>query len=305
VAATFSAVDAGSLDGQSLLRVLAGDATQSPIARATALSELNPPRDAAALATLTDGLRDSSALVRFGALQTVEGFPLESRLRLAEPLLSDPARAIRIEAARMLAAAPLEQFSPGRQAAFQRAASEFVETQRYNADRTEAHVSLGTFLAERGDAAGANAELESAIRMGPSSIPAYVNLADVYRAQGRDADGERVLREGLVEAPESGALHYALGLALTRLNRGDTALREFARAAGLEPGNARFAYVHAIALHSSGKLDPAIAQLKTALTLHPANADILTALAKFYAERGDAVQAKRYAEQLRTLSPNR
>lgn len=304
VATTFTAVDAGALDGQSLLRALASDTTQSSIARATAFAELNPPRDAASLATLTDGLRDASALVRFGALQTVEQFPVETRVRLAEPLLSDPTRAIRIEAARMLAAATLEQLSPERQTAFQRAASEFVETQRYNADRTEARVSLGTFLAERGDAAGANVELESAIRMGPSSIPAYVNLADVYRAQGRDADGERVLREGLSEAPRSGALHYALGLALTRLNRGDTALREFARAAGLEPGNARFAYVHAIALHSSGKLDAAIDQLKAALTLHPANADILNALAKFYAERGDAEQAKRYAEQLRTLSPN-
>ena len=104
-------------------------------------------------------------------------------------------RAIRIEAARMLADVPAQQLSPERQVAFERAAAEFVETQRYNADRAEARVSLGTFLAERGDAARAEEELQSAIRLEPSSIPAYVNLADVYRAQGRDADGERILRE--------------------------------------------------------------------------------------------------------------
>jgi len=132
-------------------------------------------------------------------------------------------------------------------------------------------------------------------------IPAYVNLADVYRAQGRDADGERLLREGLVRSPRSGALHYALGLVLTRLKRGDSALHEFARAAGLEPGNPRFAYVHAIALHSAGKVDAAIAQLKAALTTHPGNGDILSALVNFHAARGEAIEAKRYADQLRAL----
>jgi Flp pilus assembly protein TadD len=140
--------------------------------------------------------------------------------------------------------------------------------------------------------------------MEPSSIPAYVNLADVYRALGRDADGERLLRDGLTSAPKSGVLHFSLGLALTRLNRSDTALREFARAAGLEPGNARFAYVHAIALHSAGKVDAAIERLKSALTDHPGNGDILAALVKFYEARGESAQAQRYANQLRAISAN-
>ena len=110
---------------------------------------------------------------------------------------------------------------------------------------------------------------------------------------------------GLAGAPKSGALHYALGLALTRLNRGDTALREFARAAGLEPGNARFAYVHAIALNSAGKADAAIAALKAALATHPTNGDILSALASFYETRGENAEASRYRERLRALRANR
>ena len=36
----------------------------------------------------------------------------------------------------------------------------------------------------------------------PSSIPAYINLADVYRLLGRDAEGERILRAGLSRAPQ-------------------------------------------------------------------------------------------------------
>jgi Tfp pilus assembly protein PilF len=304
LATTIVAADSSALDAQARLSALAVDSTQSAIARATALAELNFPRTGAALTVLANSLRDSSALVRLGALQSVAHFPVASRLSMVEPLLSDSMRSIRMEAASLLAAVPAEQMSADGQAAFERAAAEYVDAQRYNADRAEARVNLGTFLAERGDLVGAETELRSAIRMAPSSIPAYVNLADLYRTLGRDADGERLLRDGLAGAPKSGVLHFALGLALTRLNRGDSALREFARAAGLEPGNARFAYVHAIALHSAGKVDAAIARLKSALTAHPGNGDILAALVKFYEARGESAEARRYADQLRALTPH-
>jgi predicted CXXCH cytochrome family protein len=302
LAATLAAVDANAPDAQARLRALATDPEQSRIARATALSELTPPPGGPALDALRAASSDSSALIRFGALQAAERLPGQQRLSLVEPLLSDPVRAIRIEAVRQLAGVPVEQLSPDRQYAFHRAATEFVETQRYNADRPEARIALGTFFAERGDAASAESELQSAIRLMPSSVPAYVNLADVYRTLGRDAEGENVLRSGLRRVPQSAALHYALGLVLTRLQRGDAALREFSRATGLEPGNARFAYVNAIALHSSGKADAAIAQLRKALDLHPVDGDIIAALADFYRQRGDSTLATHYAERLRKLS---
>jgi Tfp pilus assembly protein PilF len=305
LATTLAATDAGALDAQAQLRALATDVEQSAIARATAFSELTPPPGGPSVDALRVGLNDSSALIRFGALQAVERLPLALRLQLAAPLLADTLRSIRVEAVRLLAAVPTDQLSPEQQYAFQRASTDFVETQRYNADRAEARVALGTFYAERGNVAEAEHELQSAIRLMPSSVPAYVNLADVYRTLGRDAEGESILRTGLSRVPQSGALHYALGLVLTRLQRGDTALREFSRAAGLEPGNARFAYVNAIALHSSGKSDAAIAQLRSALAIHQADGDIISALADFYRQRGDSVQATRYANRLRQLSANR
>jgi Flp pilus assembly protein TadD len=50
-------------------------------------------------------------------------------------------------------------------------------------------------------------------------------------------------------------VHHALGLALVRLNRNDEALTEFGAARNLDPDQARFAYVYAVALHSSGRLN--------------------------------------------------
>ena len=197
---------------------------------------------------------------------------------------------------------PAERLDVEQRAAFDRAAAEYVETQRYNADRAEARANLGTFYAHRGDAAGAEQALQAAIRLEPLFAPAYVNLADLYRARGRDADAERILRQGLHRSPQSAVLHHALGLALVRVQRIDVALVELGRAAALEPDNVRFAYVYAVALHSTGRAREAIARLEEALAAHPNDRDILEALASFHHARGEDIAAKKYADRLRALS---
>jgi Tfp pilus assembly protein PilF len=297
-AAALSAANSGLLDAREQLRAIASDSTQPAIARATALAELNAPTSSA----LSEGLRDPNPLVRLGILQSLVNAPLNARLSLAAPLLSDPVRAVRIEAASVLAPVPAAQFSAEQRAAFERTASEYVESQRYNADRAEARVNVGTFYGNQGDLSGAEDEIKAAIRLEPFFIPAYANLADLYRAGGRDSDGERLLREGLKTAPKSAILHHALGLALVRMKRTDEALGELERATALEPRNARFAYVHAVALQSTGKAQAAVGRLERALVAHPNDRNILEALASFHEARGESAAAKQYADRLRALS---
>ena len=79
-------------------------------------------------------------------------------------------------------------------------------------------------------------------------VPAWANLADLMRMQGREADAESALREGIARAPEDATLHHALGLSLVRQKKSDAALSELKRATELAPGNARFAYVYGIAM---------------------------------------------------------
>jgi hypothetical protein len=72
----------------------------------------------------------------------------------------------------------------------------------------------------------------------------------------------------------------------------------------LEPANARFSYVYAVALHSTGKSDAAIKRLEKTLVVHPNDRNILQALASFYQARGEKAAAEKYAERLRTLAAN-
>src|SRR5215831_15977658 len=257
-AGAFAKANAGAVGAAVDLRGVAGDAGASAIARATALSEIDANANSTTLDIVVKGLRDPSPLVRLGALDALAVAPPELRLRYAVPLLSDPLKAIRIEAASVLAGVPLTSASAEQRAAFDRAAAEYVESQRFNADRAEARVNLGTFEAERGDVGRAEQDLKAAIALEPAYVPAYVNLADLYRARGQNAEAARVLRDGLQRAPKSAALHYALGLALVRAKRNDEALQELAQATRLDPGNGRFAYVYGVALHSAGRSDTAI-----------------------------------------------
>ncbi len=82
------------------------------------------------------------------------------------------------------------------------------------------------------------------------------------------------------------------------------ALAEFRRATELEPGEASYQYVYAVALHSGGQRDEAVTVLKEALKRHPGNREILSALVSFSRLAGDFTVALGYAERLAVIAPD-
>ena len=82
------------------------------------------------------------------------------------------------------------------------------------------------------------------------------------------------------------------------------ALESLKRATELAPENARYSYVYAVALHSSGNSKAAITRLKNIVADHPADRDALEALTSFYNQRGNIGEAEKYAARLRALLEN-
>jgi tetratricopeptide (TPR) repeat protein len=252
--------------------------------------------DAAALAAAGAGAEDPDPAVRLAALAVIEAAPREQRSALAASLLRDPRRAVRGQAAWTLApvAASLGQDDAR---AFARASEEFVAGQRFNADRPEAHITLGTYYGFLGNATEAEAEYRAALRLFPRAVPAYINLADLYRAQDREADVVHTLEQGIAVAPDAAALHSALGMAHARAGRIDASVAELGRAASLGK-RSDYDYAYAVALHSAGRTREAIRTLDAALARSPSDRDLLYALATFHRDAGDRVAARRAAEQL-------
>ena len=135
------------------------------------------------------------------------------RARTIAALAADPIRAVRIEAAEVLAGVPADTLADGEAAALARATDEYVAAQQLNADRPEAHLDLALLFARTNRPAKAEAELKLALSLDPSFVPAAVNLADLYRQLGRDADGERVLRQAIARRARRRIAAACLGTA--------------------------------------------------------------------------------------------
>lgn len=245
-AEAFAAADRGERGAAMALVQVAANLDESAIARASALERLARLPGENALLAAEAALEDTSPLVRRAAITVFEQLPpLERRAVVA--LLGDRSRIVRMQAARTLAPLADDAFDATALAAFRTAAGEYVAAERFNADRPEHRTNLGGFYADRGDGVAAEEEYRAALALDGRFVPAWANLADLRRMQGREPEVESILREGLAAAPDSAALHHSLGLSLVRQQRRDEALRELKRATDLEPGNPRYRYVYEVA----------------------------------------------------------
>jgi len=285
------------------LQRIVEDSTRPGIRRATAASMLIRNGGATATAALTHALADPDPLVRDGALSAAEALEPAARLPLVSPLLRDPIRTVRIDAARTLAAVPKETMNSSERADFEKALAEYVQSQMVDADRAEAHLNLAGVAVEQGDLDRAEGEYKTALSLMPALGGAYVNFADLYRLRGRDHDAERILRQGLEAAPRDPGIHYALGLTLVRQKRMPEALLELHKAATLPPERARYAYVYGVALDSMGQTGRALEVLAAAHAGHPGNREILLSLATLSAKAGKGAAAVGYAKKLVELDP--
>jgi predicted CXXCH cytochrome family protein len=298
------AADTGAPDAAARLLALAGDPDQPGIARASALARLHerPSRDS--MLTVRRLLGEPDPLVRAQAVRFLDLADLQTRIELAWPLLSDPVRAVRLEAARVLAPVMTQGIGGKLQDQMNAALEEVVAAETVNADRPESNLNLGLLAASAGEPQVAEGAYRQAILLDPRFVPAYANLADLYRAQGRETDAESTLRAGLGAVPDSADLHHALGLTQVRAKRLDEALAALKRATELAPANGRYAYVYAIALDSAGRTAAAVSVLEDAANREPGDRDILVALVQYHLRLGSRDSALACLAKLDAAAPD-
>ena len=137
----------------------------------------------------------------------------------------------------------------------------------------------------------------------PGFTPAYVEGAQALAQQGKEADGERLLREGLAREPADAILNHALGLSLIRQRRAPEALGFLESAAKGGPSSPRFAFVYAIALNALGQPDAALEVLEASHARHSGDADTLLALATINRDVGRRAAALEWARKLAAFDP--
>jgi tetratricopeptide (TPR) repeat protein len=287
----------------ALLELVQNQASPA-IVRATAIALIKPLMSPELLTFARLQLKDTDPSVRIAGLGLIEFADPINRILSASPLLTDPVRGVRIEAARVLADVPDSQIPGDRVESRKSALSEYHDYLKLNADWPTENVNLGNLYLRQGKIESAITAYQRALMLDSQFNGAYVNLADAYRQQGRDDEGAKQLRKGLSLSPDAADLHHALGLLLVRKGDKSTALQEFAKASKLAPADARYAYVYGIALNSMGKQREALSALKAADTHNPNNLQLLSALISILRESGDNKAALVYAQKVAEVLPD-
>ena len=301
---TIHATQANVPNSRAKLIALANDNKQPAIVRATAIDLMRRHPGQDYLQAMNQYLNDDAELVRFTAVHFLENVDLQTRVQLGLQKLDDPSRLVRLEAARVLALLMTQTLPDKLRKDLGKRLDEYIDSQMVNAERPESHVNIGLVYVARGDFKLAETSYKTALRLQDSFTPAYINLADLYRLQQKDTEGEKILRQGIKVAPQNADLNHALGLLLVRKKQMKQASDYLAKAAKLDVNNPRYAYVYAIALDGEGKHKQAISVLEQTRQVHPSNRDILFALVNYQMKQGDLAAVKTYAEKLKYYYPD-
>lgn len=298
-----AAAHTGAVDAERKLSQLANNTEESGIVRGTALSLLSDQPGNLSLVTARENLEDEDPLVRLGALRAMAMLPPEQRVQDVLPLLRDPRKVVRLEAARLLNDVSHDSLNDEQGATLKKAQAEYLTVLKRHADTPSGQLNLGIFHVAQGGYEQGEAAFRQALTFSPENLAAIMNLADLYRVRGQDAKGESLLREAIEGVPEAAGPHHALGLLLIRQKDYEEATDFLARAAALEPTNIRYGYVYAVALTSRGKVAKGLEVLSELHEREPENLEVLYALVDTHSRAGHWQRALTYAEKLQVLQP--
>jgi predicted CXXCH cytochrome family protein len=287
-----------------LLR-LAADKLSPTLVRATALSLLGGYRGADVTTAFRAALLDEEPLMRRTAVAEA---PIEDEAERASrlaPLLADPFRAVRLEAASQLAGTSPALLRPYQQDALATAIADYVKAMEYSLDFSYAGHDLGLLYERLHDPARAEESYRRAIAVDDLWAPPKVNLALLLARQGNNAEAETLLREVLAANPQAGEVAYSLGLLLAETGKMEEAASLLARAAAGMPSYARAAYNAGLALSRVGRNAEAERMLRRAVELEPANYDLVFALGDFLLRQGRLAEVGEIADRMAAIDPSR
>jgi tetratricopeptide (TPR) repeat protein len=278
---------------------LAGDPLYPVIVRATALSLLAafPGKDTTEAFQLA--LMDDEALIRRTAIDSLNLNDDKALADVIGPILYDPVKAVRIEAAQKLAGEPTKLLTPEQRQVFESALGEFEESMTYSADFAFGRYNLGNLYTALNRPEEAIRSYEVAIKIDDLFYPAKMNLAMLYNQRGENERAEVLLREVVGAHPELYDAAYSLGLLLAEMKQYVEAAEFLERAAKGLPERPRIQYNLGLVLQHLRRYGEAEAALRAALALAPDNMDYLYALADYYVKRGQLKKAESMAKGAR------
>jgi tetratricopeptide (TPR) repeat protein len=304
-APTIEAARRGDPQAEKDLVRVAGDARLAAVVRATALLELGQFDSLQSTNVTLELLRDPHPPIRATAIANLQGrLPEAEFAQTIAPLLDDPIRLVRTEAARALSGAPEGALRGFQRQQLSDALDEYKRGLLVNNDRAGAHLMLGIVAEGQGQDDQAVRAYQDALHVEPRTTGPRTNLAALYDRLAETEDrraGQAASRGDTAAAEKAAAEANRLRQEATRLRREELDL--FARDARLAPEAPFVQYRYGMLLYLHRRYDEAEQALRKAHDLEPNNPQFLLGLVLFFKERNRPQQALPLAEQLFKLRP--
>ena len=287
----------GNPSARTKLKTMIEDEALSSIERASALALIPRIADASLIDVAREALVASDPLIRIGAIRALAILPANERSGLLASLLNDGARAVRVEAARLLLEAP-------ERPVVQQAISELIEVDDQTAWRAEGRMNLALLNISEGNMSEAERQYRQALKQESQFSAALINLGEMLRQTGREPEGFKLLEQAIAKEGELDAgVYHAYGLALVRRGQAPKAIDYLKRATEAAGQNARHSYVYSVALNSMGEQSAALDNVKTALTQYPFDYDLLSLAVNFSLSRRDITFAQEAVARMLAIAP--
>ncbi|MFH6953121.1 tetratricopeptide repeat protein [Pseudoalteromonas sp. XMcav1-K] len=307
-ATSFHRADERAPNAAELLTRIAQDKQYSTIVSASALARMRNTPGNNALVAIARAIKDPSPLKHIAAINAATPYPVTDRWRLFNVLLDSTHHSVRIEAARSLAGmlnAPFpNELSKQDKTRLHAALNDYKKSQEFNAERGFSHTNLALLALEMAEPKAAEMHYVDAIKIEPIFMPAYVNLADLYRQQGDESKAQNILKQALSVNHEASDVYYALAMSQIRSSKKQNALKSLENATLFAPENASYLYTYALLLQDQKNIHQAIRYFEKAYAITPTNPDISYSLTQSYIALNQFKQALFYAENLARLLPN-
>ena len=166
-------------------------------------------------------------------------------------------------------------------------------------------LATGERALDAGDSYAAIEAFSGALALRPNSMVAYLRRGEAYRAQGRDDEAIRDLREAMRRAPDATQPIVALGDLYD--GRGDTARASelyTQAAARLQDQDPRLLYKLALARYRSGSPAGAIEPLRKAIARNDSNGEAHYLLGLVYRDTQDLDRAVASLERAVKVAPS-
>ncbi len=304
--AAFHAYRTGSMNAEELLLEASADSRAPAFTQSGSLLALRSFISEASSAEAVRQLESNQSIVRVAAISKLEGMPPRDLYTYLLPMLKDPVRSVRTEAARVLSSIPRDLFSNKEISLFDDVFKELKMRYLANLDRAESHLSLGILSENIGDAKEAEKHYRNALIRDDLFVPARMNLATLLSSQGRSREAEELLRQAIRIQPTWGQIHYSLGLLLAEKKENlPEAIRCLERAAGYWSENPRVSYNLGIAYWQSNRVEDAIRSFEQSIRIQPDNPEFRLRLSELFAQNERWKDAVPHLRRLVVLLPDR